>query len=215
MVHSVLIADDHPVVLSGLKTLIDQDADYRVVAAATDGAGAIEAMQRFVPDIAVLDFNMPAANGLEVLRAARSAGLATRIVILAAAAGPRDIHALVTAGIAGLLFKESAPTTMLECLAVIAGGGTWLPEGIDAIVSKQEDENRRSQSLLSLLTAREIQLVRLAAGGRSNKEMAYDLGLSEGTVKVHLNNIFRKLDISTRAELTSLVSALPAPSEMP
>jgi two-component system nitrate/nitrite response regulator NarL len=202
--YSVLIADDHPVVLGGLKALIAENPQFRVVATAADGASALAELQRTTPDVAVLDLNMPIHNGLAVLQRAAELHVSTPIVILAAAASDADIHALVTSGAAGLLFKDAAPQVLTTCLERVLAGRKWIAADALAAVQRQEVKNQLSQSRLSSLTQREIELLRLVQNSRSNKEIAYALNLSEGTVKVHLNNMFRKLGVSSRAELASL-----------
>ena len=210
MAASVLIADDHPIVLGGLRAAIDADPQFRVVASAADGDAALRQIATLQPDVAVLDLNMPGQTGLQVLTKVRDADLSTAIIILAAAATEAEIHAIVTAGARGLLFKESAPRVLLDCLAVVVQGDIWLSPDIEQIVSKREQHNRAWQDRMQLLTDRELDLVRLVGEGRSNKEIAYQLHLSEGTVKVHLNNIFRKFNVSTRSELADLtVSSAP------
>lgn len=204
MTYSVLIADDHPVVLGGLKALIAENPQFRVVATAADGASALAELQRTTPDVAVLDLNMPIHNGLAVLQRAAELHVSTPIVILAAAASDADIHALVTSGAAGLLFKDAAPQVLTTCLERVLAGRKWIAADALAAVQRQEVKNQLSQSRLSSLTQREIELLRLVQNSRSNKEIAYALNLSEGTVKVHLNNMFRKLGVSSRAELASL-----------
>jgi DNA-binding NarL/FixJ family response regulator len=203
MGHSVLIADDHPILLSGLKALIDADPDFNVVATAADGATALEKVRQIEPDVAVLDLNMPLRTGLDVLTQITAAGLGTSVVVLAATASDDDIHRLVTAGAKGLVLKESAPQLLIACLRAVAAGQVWFSEEVPAIVSRQGEQKRLWRERFESLTEREIEVVRLANAGASNKEIAYALQLVEGTVKVHLNNIFRKLHVSTRAELLS------------
>lgn len=203
MGHSVLIADDYPILLSGLKALIDADPDFNVVATAADGATALEKVRQIEPDVAVLDLNMPLRTGLDVLTQITAAGLGTSVVVLAATASDDDIHRLVTAGAKGLVLKESAPQLLIACLRAVAAGQVWFSEEVPAIVSRQGEQKRLWRERFESLTEREIEVVRLANAGASNKEIAYALQLVEGTVKVHLNNIFRKLHVSTRAELLS------------
>jgi DNA-binding NarL/FixJ family response regulator len=202
MVHSVLIADDHRILLGGLKTLIDADPDFEVVATATNGLEALEGIRRTEPTVAILDLNMPVRTGLDVLIDTKSLGLQTRLVMLAATATNDDIHRIVTAGAKGLVFKESAPDLLMQCLRRVVNGGTWYSDDIDGIVSSQGEEKRVWHQRFDSLTDREIEVIRLVNSGCSNKEIAYELQLVGGTVKVHLNNIFRKLQVSTRSELT-------------
>jgi two-component system nitrate/nitrite response regulator NarL len=200
---SVLIADDHPILLSGLRMLIDADPAFEVVATATDGVEALERIRELEPAIAILDLNMPARSGLQVLAEATGLGLGTRVVILAASATNDDIHRIATGGAMGLIFKEAAPHLLLQCLSSVAAGQSWYSDDIRGIVSSQGEERRVWRERFDSLTDREIEVIQLVNLGRSNKEIAYALNLVEGTVKVHLNNVFRKLQVFTRAELTS------------
>jgi DNA-binding NarL/FixJ family response regulator len=174
-----------------------------VVATAADGATALEKVRQIEPDVAVLDLNMPLRTGLDVLTQITASGLGTSVVVLAATASDDDIHRLVTAGAKGLVLKESAPQLLIACLRAVAAGQVWFSEEVPAIVSRQGEQKRLWRERFESLTEREIEVVRLANAGASNKEIAYALQLVEGTVKVHLNNIFRKLHVSTRAELLS------------
>jgi DNA-binding NarL/FixJ family response regulator len=201
MPHSVLIADDHPILLNGLRALIEEDDSFEVVATATDGAEALERIQALEPEIAILDLLMPSMSGIEAMAQLHEHDIATHVVVLAATASDGDIHRVVTLGARALLFKESAPEVLMHCLREVAQGGTWFADGIADIVSYQAEAKAAWNKRLNSLTPREMEVVRLANSGRSNKEIAFLLQLSEGTVKVHLNNVFRKLNVSTRAEL--------------
>lgn len=202
---TVVIADDHPIVLKGLSALIDGDADFRVVATCADGALALEAIGASAPDIAVLDLNMPGRSGLEVLQQLRERALPTRAVILAASASDAEIYDLLAAGAAGLVFKESATESLLHCLHVVTAGGRWLPvERTDAAALREATRRKVWKELSLLLTTREMEIVQLVLSGESNKNLAFRLKVSEGTAKVHLHNIFRKLGVGSRSELLSL-----------
>lgn len=201
MTVGVFIADDHPVVLGGLRSLVDQHPEFSVIGTATDGRRALDEILRLEPELAIVDLNMPSANGLEVLRGIRKRALATRVVVLAAAATEHETYSIIAAGADGLLFKDAAPLTLHECLSVVARGGYWIPADVAVVVAREEQHLSTKRAELSLLTPRERDLAGLVAAGLSNKEIAHELELTEGTVKVHLNNIFRKLKLSSRAEL--------------
>ncbi len=144
---------------------------------------------------------MPSANGIAVLQGIRTRGLSTRVVVLAASATGHEIHSIISAGADGLLFKDAAPLALSECLDVVASGGKWIPADVATVAVREEQHLSARRAELSRLTPRECDLAKLAAAGRSNKEIAHELALTEGTVKVHLNNIFRKLNLSSRADL--------------
>jgi DNA-binding NarL/FixJ family response regulator len=201
MTMRVFIADDHPVVLGGLRSLVDQHPEFSVIGTATDGQQALDEIVKLQPELAIVDLNMPSANGLTVLQSIRQHGLSTRVVVLAASATEHEIYGIVSAGADGLLFKDAAPTTLHQCLSTIARGGNWIPEEAVAVAAREGQHLSEKRAELSLLTPRERDLVRLVAIGRTNKDIAHELELTEGTVKVHLNNIFRKLKLSSRTDL--------------
>src|SRR3954468_17607163 len=123
----VLLADDHPIVLGGLRALLQAEPGVEIVAVAPDGATALEMIRAHEPDIAVLDISMPQLTGLGVLEAIEADGLSTRVVILTASASDEQIKHAVERGAWGLLLKESAPGTLLECLEAVSSGQRWLP----------------------------------------------------------------------------------------
>ena len=205
MATSVAIADDHPIVLKGLSALIDADPDFQVVAISADGAHAFEAIGTFAPDIVILDLNMPGQSGLAVLREMQQQGLRTRAVVLAATASDAEIYDLLAAGAAGLVFKDTAAESLLDCLRAVAAGGLWLPTERTELAASHEAARRdKWRELSPQLTCREVEIVRLVLAGAPNKTLAFRLHVSAGTAKVHLHNIFRKLDVASRSELVEL-----------
>jgi DNA-binding NarL/FixJ family response regulator len=214
MTAKIAIADDHPIVLRGLLNLIANDPDFEVVATAAAGDAILDAVRRETPDIAVLDLNMPALTGLEVLTTIRQEGLRTRVVLLAATISDADIFDAVSNGAAGILRKESAPETLMDCLRELAAGRQWLPDGlVDSAMQREGLRRERWRQRSPGLTNRELQIVGLIVGGSSNKDIAFRLQVSDGTTKVHLNNIFRKLAVGSRAELIELASGQLQPAE--
>ena len=205
MPNTVLIADDHPIVLSGLSALIESDPAFTVVATATDGRAAVDKIEMLRPDIAVLDLNMPLLTGLEVLSALRHRGNNQKVILLAATLTDAEVFDASENGAAGILLKEMAPSTLMECLKVVAGGGRWLAsEIVEAAISTETNRRDRWKLLSSRLTSREAEIVALIVRGLPNKEIAFALGISEGTTKVHLNNIFRKLGVISRPGLLAM-----------
>jgi len=205
---TVLIADDHPVVLSGLRAFVDADRDLTVVGTAADGQAAIKAIAELKPDLAIVDLNMPLAGGLEVLASAQRLSTQTRVIVMAAAATDSEVHALVTNGVSGLLFKESAAAELLDCLRAVSLGQRWLSPRTVESLNRHEQRAVDWRSSLQFLTPQERRIAALAGKGRSNKEIAFELGLSEGTVKVHLNSVFRKLGLSKRSDLVNRTAGL-------
>jgi DNA-binding NarL/FixJ family response regulator len=213
---SVVIADDHPIVLRGLHALIEENGSFHVVATAADGAEAFSVIKSLRPDIAVLDLTMPKMTGLEVLTALRKTNLATRVVLLAASATDLDIYHAVDGKISGFLLKEAAPDELIHCLLAVARGETWFAHDIvDPALARVSDRRDKWLHLSQTLTAREREFVSLVMRRMSNKEIAFALGLSEGTVKVHLNNIFRKLRVSTRGDILELAGDVAEVAKSP
>ena len=138
----VVLADDHPIVLGGLRALLQAEPGVEIAAAALDGATALEMIRAHEPEIAVLDINMPQLTGLEVLEALEADGLATRVVLLTGSVSDEQIATAVERGAWGLLLKESAPGTLIACLKTVAAGQRWLPEELVAPAIRRAAERR-------------------------------------------------------------------------
>src|SRR3954470_19131342 len=202
----VVLADDHPIVLGGLRALLQAEAGMEIVAAALDGATALEMIRAHEPEIAVLDIYMPQLTGLDVLDAIERDGLATRVVVLAGSVSDEQIATAVERGAWGLLLKESAPGTLIDCLKTVAAGQRWLPEELVAPAIRRASERRASDVRPErVLTAREYEIARLVAQGLSNKHIARALAISAGTVKIHLHKTYDKLGGVNRTSLAVLI----------
>jgi DNA-binding NarL/FixJ family response regulator len=200
---TVALADDHPLVLRGLAQLIATRPQFEIVATATDGNAAIDDIRRHAPDVAVLDVNMPKLSGLDVLRAAVTERLATRIVFLTASLTDERMLQAVNLGIYGIVLKDSAPESLLDCLDQVVAGGRWLAADLVQSALMRETARRRTgRGPIEALTTREAEVMRLVTSGLSNKQVARQLALSEGTVKIHLHNVYRKLNLGSRTALT-------------
>jgi DNA-binding NarL/FixJ family response regulator len=199
----ILIADDHPIVLKGLAELFDAEPDVSVVARCVNGEEATKALHEEMPDIAVLDLHMPGKNGLELLQEIRRTRGPTRPILLAASLEPQEIVEATRLGARGILLKESAPEDLLSCVQKVFKGervisAPWLNQALDEMLRREA----AAQSLSDDLTPREVELVRIAAQGLTNREIGAKLGISPGTVKIHLHNIYKKLGVKNRVELT-------------
>src|SRR3954468_23555144 len=210
----VLLADDNPLVLNGVRALLRSEPGVEVVAAAPDGAIALELIRAHEPHMAVLDINMPQLSGLDVLEALEQDGLATRVVFLTGAASDEQIVTAVERGAWGVLLKEHALDTLVQCLRIVAAGQRWLPgELVASAVRRAAERREKDVQLERVLTAREYEIAGLVAQGLSNKHIARRLTISEGTAKIHLNNVYQKLQIPNRTALAVLMRNAQGPRQ--
>lgn len=191
----LIVADDHPLVLRGIEGLFDV-AEFEIVALCGDGSAAMEQIQRAACDVAVLDINMPGLSGIEILKRVRGEGLPVKIVLLTSNIDDDSLMDVVREGVDGLVLKEAASEALVTCVKAVCRGETWMD---------REAMNRALRKLSAprpaKLTEREVEVARFVAQGFRNKEIAYRASISEGTVKMHLHNIYEKLGVGSRTEL--------------
>ena len=196
----VLIIDDHPLMRRGIKQLVELEEGFEVVGGAGNGSEGISLALQTSPDLIILDLNMKGLSGLDTLKALRSEGVDARIVILTVSDARSDIFTLIDAGADGYLLKHTEPDTLLSQLKCIAQGEVILSDSIkDLLIERQS-----SQEPIYSLTDREMDVLRLIATGLSNKQIAGQLFISEETVKVHIRNLLRKLNVHSRVAATVL-----------
>jgi DNA-binding NarL/FixJ family response regulator len=205
---SIVVADDHPVVLSGLVLLLKEDKTFRLAATCANGTQALDAIRTLRPDLALLDMNMPELSGLQVLKAVSANNMATRVFFLTASPSDREIVAAIAGGAYGIILKESAPDTLISCLHSVAAGQKWLSgDLIDGALERTREHRTQISRIENLLTPREIEVMLSVSEGISNKQVGSRLNISEGTVKIHLNNIYQKIGVSNRTSLANFASA--------
>ena len=198
----IVIADDHPILLRGLQTLLAEQDDFQVVAQCESGVAALAAVRAHRPDVLLLDIRMPGKDGLEVLRDLRSEANAVRIILLTVELADEDVLKAIQLGVRGMLLKEMAPQLLVDCVRKVHAGQMWI-ERVSAARAFETLLRREAgvREMSALLTPREMELLRKAVQGLRNKEMAEILHVSEGTVKTHLHSIYEKLHVKSRAEL--------------
>ena len=197
----VVLADDHPIVLHGLQRLFERHVDIQVVASCADGTAAIEAVRAEHPDVLVLDLRMPGQSGLDVLRTMAAEQMACKSVILTAAVRDSDVTEAVKLGATGLVLKESPPETLVDCVRSVYRGEPYFEQETAGAFTAVLDRESATAGGSELLTPRELEIVRMVAQGLRNRVIAERLSISEGTVKVHLHNIYEKLKVDGRLEL--------------
>jgi RNA polymerase sigma factor (sigma-70 family) len=202
---SVVIADRHPVVLQGLTNVLGAESGFKVVASCSDGTSCIQAIRSLVPDIAVIDISMPGLTGLEILAIANSESLSTRLVFFTASVEDRELVISAAAGAYGVILKDVAPEILVQSLRQVADGQRLLPlPTSDQTLPREQRNLALRENVLTVLTDRERQIMRLVSEGLSNKEIGRRLNIVDGTIKVHLHNIYQKLEISNRTVLAAL-----------
>ena len=198
----VALADDHPIVLQGLQQLFERQSDFQVVCCCANGNAALEGVRTHRPDVIVLDLRMPECSGLDVLRAITAEQLECRTVLLTAAVADDEIMEAVRLGARGLILKESPPEELIDCVRRVHQGEQWLErETVTRAFRKVLDRESATREVAGSLTPREIEIVRMVAQGLRNRAIAERLSISEGTVKVHLHNIYEKFGVDGRLEL--------------
>jgi DNA-binding NarL/FixJ family response regulator len=202
MAINIVLADDHAIVLHGLQQLLDRQEDLHVVACCRDGASAIDAVRTHHPDVLVLDLRMPGESGLDVLRALGGHPDGCRTLLLTAAIQEEEAREAMRLGAVGIVLKESAPEVLIESVRRASAGERWIEHHTDHAAARLPGgSDGQTAPTRDVLTPRELDIVRMVAQGLRNRKIAEGLAISEGTVKVHLHNIYEKLGVGSRLEL--------------
>jgi two-component system nitrate/nitrite response regulator NarL len=192
----VYLADDHPIFLEGIARAVRERPELELVGSATNGEEALVGLRRLKPDVAVLDLRMGRLGGKEILAAARRDGLATRILLLSAYLADDLVYGAIAAGAAGFLSKEMDRDGILDAVAAVSRGEVVLSPEVQTGVAREIQ--RREMLGRPRLTPRELEILALAAQGRSTPQIAGHLHLSAATVKTHLQNAYEKLGVTDR-----------------
>lgn len=186
----VLLIDDHPVVRHGLASMIDDEPDMAVVAQAGDAAGALAAYRRDRPDVALVDLGLPGTDGVELIEALRGEFPDGRFIVLTTLDGDEHIWRAIRAGAQAYILKDMACAEITDAIRLVHAGQRLLPKPVAEKLAEREDGGG--------LTRREVEVLTLVAQGQSNKLIAAQLGVVEGTVKAHILSIFQKLGVDDR-----------------
>jgi len=207
-VSTVIVVDDHPLMRRGITQLLDMDSNFVVVDEATNGIEAFNMVKKQQPDMVLLDLNMQLLSGLETLKALRSESVASKIVILTMSDAKQDVIALINQGANGYLLKGTDPDLLLENLKQIQLGRTVVSESLVPYLDCLDQEDNIRDKMASL-TRRENEIMKEIAKGLSNKEISEKLYISEGTVKVHVKSLLKKLEAKSRVEAAILFLEQP------
>lgn len=197
----VLIADDHPVVLQGLAVLLEVQDDMALVGQAADGAGAVRLTRELDPDVLLLDLKLPGLDGIGVLAQLQALMARTRVLVLTSGAGPTGPAAALQAGAAGFLYKDVDPDALVRAIRSVHDGHTVLAGEAAGLLTGRHGGDVRG---IGALTERERQVLALLADGRSNREIARSLRVSEKTVKSHVSAVLAKLGVADRTQAALL-----------
>jgi two-component system nitrate/nitrite response regulator NarL len=200
-----LIVDDHPLFRRGVAQLLAMDPEIQVVGEAADQAGALAMARQHEPDLILLDLNLKGESGIDILSALKDEDAARRVVMLTVSDAPDDLMQAIRAGADGYLLKDMEPEDLLVRVREALTGTTVISDALAgrlaaALRAEAQDSARKSERDLALLTDREQAVLRCLADGQSNKLIARTLSITEGTVKVHVKHLLKKLNFRSRVE---------------
>lgn len=195
----VVLADDHPIVRSGIRNELAQHSDIQVVGEAVNGDQALALAQSYTPDVLLLDINMPGLQAVKVVKHLQAAPPAPRVVVLSVYADDEHVTAMLSAGARGYILKDENPSTITEAVRAVSQGILWLSPSIahvvGQVVKRTVDEEPEER-----LTQRELEVLRMMARGWDNQKIAQALSVTEATVKFHIGHIYDKLAVTSRIE---------------
>jgi DNA-binding NarL/FixJ family response regulator len=205
----LLIADGHRVVLHGLTAMLGQLAAIKIIASCSDGIDALRKIKTLAPDVALVDVNMPRLGGLDVLASVKSEKLPTRIVLLSDNFNDWVLRSAITNGVFGLLLKDASTDDYVACITRVSKGSKWRSPKLRRRLFASGNSVSRPVRIIDLpmLTTRECQVADLVKLGKTNREIAKALRLSEGTVKIHLYNMYRKAGVHNRTALAEKIAS--------
>ncbi len=199
---TIVLIDDHPLLRKGVKQLIELDDDLSVVGEASNAIEGVKISKETDPDLILLDLNMPDINGIETLKMLRDEEVSSRIIVFTVSDNEEDVVAALKAGADGYLLKDMEPEELLERLHQAALGKVVISDKLTTLLAQALQSGRSSNKAdISSLTPREKQIIKLIAGGLPNKLIARKLNITEGTVKVHVKHLLKKLRLRSRVEV--------------
>lgn len=198
--HPIMLVDDHPMMRRGMRQLLEMEDDLKVIAEANHGQEALEMLKEHHPELILLDNNMPQMNGLETLKKLRQSGFSGRVLLFTVSDAEEDVRAALRHGADGYLLKDMEPEQLIQQVRDALNGDLVVSPTLTRVLAQALRDPQPAQSHAVDLTDRERQVLKMIAGGNSNKMIGRKLGITEGTVKVHVKNLLHKLGLRSRVE---------------
>jgi len=199
--NKIIVIDDHPLFRKGVAQLIAMDPEMQFAGEASSGEEGLELARRVEPDLVLLDLHMKGMDGIATLAALRNAGIEARIVLLTVSDSPEDLINAIRAGADGYLLKDMEPEELLGRIREALFGRMVISDSLNSLLAQAlREEAQAASRSIAALTAREQAILRCLAGGLPNKLIGRELGITEGTVKVHVKNLLKKLSFRSRVE---------------
>ncbi|MEW8506137.1 MAG: two-component system response regulator NarL [Candidatus Thiodiazotropha sp.] len=200
--YTVLTIDDHPLFRKGVSDLIDMDETLELVGEAANGPDGLVVAKQFNPDLILLDINMKGMNGLETLKAIRDEAIDSRVLMLTVSDHEEDVLSALRMGADGYLLKDMEPEDILKSIRMAVNGSLVISDHLTQLLAKalRDDGKLAEKDPISTLTTREREILQCIAQGQSNKQIASVLQITEGTVKVHVKHLLKKLNLHSRTE---------------
>ena len=195
-----MIVDDHIMVRESIKYFLEMDGDIKVIDEASDGIDCLEKLKKLSPDILLLDINMPNMNGIEVLKKMKEEDKLVKILLFTAYEKTDFLLQAFDLGVDGYILKKSNSKELKKAINIIISGDSYIQPSLLPLLNSRLISRNLEQKKIKLLTKREMEILIQVAGGMFNKEIAINLNISERTVKNHLSNIFKKIDVSDRTQ---------------
>lgn len=200
MAVKIMIADDHSMIREGLKQLLELEGDFEVIAEACDGVECLEKLLMVKPDVLLLDINMPNMNGLEVLQKMKDKRMKVKVLVLTVHNEVEYLLKAVNIGVNGYLLKDSESAELKKAILAVVNGDDYIQPSLIPLLNAKMIDIDNDSVKIEKLTRRELEVLKLLAIGKYNKEVAEELEISERTVKNHVSNIFKKIGVTDRTQ---------------
>ena len=200
MAVNVMITDDHSMIREGLRQLLELEGNFKVVAEACDGVECINKLETVTPDVLLLDINMPNMNGLEVLQKMKEKRMKVKVLVLTVHNEVEYLLKAVDIGVNGYLLKDSESAELKKAILAVAGGENYIQPSLIPVLNAKMIDRDKDILKIESLTKRELEVLKNLSFGMYNKEIAEKLDISERTVKNHISNIFKKIEVTDRTQ---------------